>query len=48
MKSTYIKSNKAIFIDDSYGERMAVHATKNIPVLDPSMVEALLPFNHIL
>lgn len=47
-KSTYIKSNKAIFIDDSYGERMSVHKSTNIPVFDPSMIEALLPFNHIL
>ena len=47
-KSTYIKSNKAIFIDDSYGERMAVHNAMKIPVYDPSMIEALLPFNHIL
>lgn len=47
-KSTYIKSNKAIFIDDSYGERMSVYNAKKIPVYDPSMIEALLPFNHIL
>ena len=38
-KSTYIKSNKAIFIDDSYGERMAVKKTTRILVFDPSMVE---------
>ena len=47
-KSTFIKSKKAIFIDDSYGERMSVHNVIKIPVFDPSMIEALLPFNHIL
>lgn len=47
-KSAYIKTSNAIFIDDSYGERMAVKEATGIPVFDPSMVEALIPFNHIL
>jgi carbamoyl-phosphate synthase large subunit len=41
-KSDYIQSDKAIFIDDSFGERAEVAAAKGIVVLDPSMIEALL------
>ena len=47
-KSDYIKSDKAIFIDDSYGERISVKKATGIFVFDPSMIEALIPFNHIL
>lgn len=41
-KSDYIASDKAIFIDDSFGERAAVAREKGIVVLDPAMIEALL------
>lgn len=41
-KYCYIKEKKSIFIDDSYGERQAVHKALGIPVLDPSMIESLL------
>lgn len=47
-KSDYIRKSNCIFIDDSYGERMAVRESLGIPVFDPSMIEALVPFNHIL
>ncbi|HYE28930.1 MAG TPA: ATP-grasp domain-containing protein [Allosphingosinicella sp.] len=41
-KSDYIASAKAIFIDDSFGERAEVAREKGIVVLDPAMIEALL------
>jgi len=44
-KSSYIVSNGAIFIDDSFSERMDVAANCNIPTFDCSMVEMLLNDN---
>ncbi|MGA9583169.1 MAG: ATP-grasp domain-containing protein [Allosphingosinicella sp.] len=41
-KSDYIESDKAIFVDDSYGERAQVAKEKGIVVLDPAMLEGLL------
>ena len=41
-KSDYIESDRAIFIDDSYGERAEVAREKGIVVLDPAMIEGLL------
>lgn len=40
-KSTYITRNKAIFIDDSYAERMDVSINCMIPTFDCSMIEML-------
>ena len=40
-KSTYIKQADAIFVDDSFAERMEVSAGCNIPTFDCSMIELL-------
>lgn len=40
-KSSYIKEEKAIFIDDSFAERRDVNAVCRIPVFDCSEVECL-------
>ncbi len=41
-KADYISDKSAIFIDDSFSQRMAVGAACNIPTFDPSMVEMLV------
>jgi carbamoylphosphate synthase large subunit len=41
-KASYIKHKDAIFIDDSFAERKAVHDTLGIPVFDAHAVEALM------
>lgn len=41
-KKDYINNKKAIFIDDSYGERMAVYKSCKINVFDTHMIECLL------
>lgn len=41
-KSKYIRSQKAVFIDDSFSERKRVSESCGIPVFDCSEVEALL------
>lgn len=41
-KSSYIKNHSAIFIDDSFSERMDVHEKCQIMTFDTSMVECLL------
>jgi carbamoyl-phosphate synthase large subunit len=41
-KSEFIKSTRAILIDDSFRERLEVHREKGIPVFDSSMIELLL------
>lgn len=41
-KSVHIDKVNAIFIDDSYAERIDVARLHNIPVFSPDMVEALL------
>jgi carbamoyl-phosphate synthase large subunit len=41
-KSSYIKNHSAIFIDDSFSERMDVHDHCQIMTFDTSMVECLL------
>lgn len=41
-KSEYVKDKKAIFIDDSFAERMDVAKNCGIPVFDLSEVEALI------
>ena len=40
-KSSFITTEQAIFIDDSFAERKDVSLTKNIPVFDAHMIEAL-------
>ncbi len=40
-KSSYIKEKNAIFIDDSFAERMNVSEHCNIPTFDGSMIELL-------
>jgi len=40
-KYNYIKSKKAIFIDDSYVERLKVHENTGINVFDTHMIECL-------
>jgi hypothetical protein len=41
-KYEYIKSKNAILIDDSFGERKAVHERLDIPVFDTHMIEFLI------
>lgn len=41
-KYNFISHKNALFIDDSYGERIAVRHNLGITVLDPSMLEGLL------
>ncbi|HGW6106203.1 TPA: ATP-grasp domain-containing protein [Citrobacter werkmanii] len=41
-KSNYIFESNAIFIDDSFSERLEVSKNKNIPVFDISMIEVLI------
>lgn len=41
-KSMYIKNKSAIFIDDSFAERMNVKKQLDIPVFDLDMIESLL------
>jgi hypothetical protein len=41
-KASVIKEKKAIFIDDSFSQRMEVEKNCKIPTFDPSMVEILL------
>jgi carbamoyl-phosphate synthase large subunit len=41
-KADFINPNGAIFIDDSYKERLSVHARWGIPTFDCSMIEVLL------
>ncbi|WBM72182.1 ATP-grasp domain-containing protein [Buttiauxella sp. WJP83] len=41
-KHNYIKQNDAIFIDDSFAERKAVHDNCQIPVFDSHMIESLM------
>lgn len=41
-KSAYINPEKAIFIDDSYAERLDVKRTYGIPVFSLDMIEALI------
>lgn len=47
-KSTFIKENKSIFIDDSFSERLDVWKNCNIPTFDCSMIEILLNSNQNL
>ena len=41
-KSFYIESNKAIFIDDSFSQRIEVSKKCKIPTFDCSMIESLI------
>lgn len=41
-KASAIRTDRAIFIDDSFAERADVHERLGIPVFDPSAIEALL------
>lgn len=41
-KSNYIDCKKAIFIDDSYRERLDVYSNLKIPVFDVNMIDILL------
>ena len=41
-KSTFIKENDAIFIDDSWAERNDVRSVLGIPVFSPDMVDVLI------
>lgn len=41
-KSEYVTSSKAIFIDDSFAERKAVHTKRGIPVFSPDACECLM------
>jgi hypothetical protein len=44
-KADFIKETDAVFIDDSFAERKAVHDAKGIVTLDPSMIELLFEEN---
>lgn len=41
-KNIHIESEKSIFIDDSFSERLRMFEEKNIPVFDTSEIESLL------
>ena len=41
-KTEHMDPHKAIFIDDSYGERKKVHDALDIPVFDTHMIECLI------
>lgn len=41
-KASFITEREALFIDDSFGERQAVHEALGIPVCAPDMVELFL------
>ncbi len=41
-KCNYIKNSNAIFIDDSFNERLKIRNRLNIPVFSPDMIECLL------
>ncbi len=41
-KSAYIKNKEAIFIDDSFAERLEVAQNAHIPVFGPDMIDCLL------
>jgi Predicted ATP-grasp enzyme len=43
-KYEYIREEHAIYIDDSYGERLKVSRQRKIPVFDTHMLECLLDF----
>ncbi len=45
-KSEFIKSQKAIFIDDSFAERLEVKSHLNISVFDVDMIESLLNYKE--
>lgn len=45
-KSDFIDSAKAIFIDNSYQERKAIHERYNIPVFDVDGIEVLLDWRN--
>lgn len=42
LKSNYIKNTNAIFIDDSYSERMDVKSAHDINVFSPDMIELII------
>ena len=46
-KSKYITKKSAIFIDDSYSERLDVYNNCNIPVFAPDAVECLLKVENL-
>jgi hypothetical protein len=41
-KADYVKSNKAVFIDDSYSERKEVFEQRGVPVFSPDACECLV------
>ena len=45
-KSIYITQKSAIFIDDSFSERIKVHNTLKIPVFNTDEVESLINWNY--
>ena len=45
-KSDYVTERSAIFIDDSYRERMEVAQRREIPTFDVSNIESLLDWRH--
>ena len=45
-KSDYIKTTKAIFIDDSFAERKQVAENCQIPVMDLDMIESLIDWRR--
>jgi hypothetical protein len=42
LKSSYINESDAIFVDDSFSERIDVHEKCQIPTFDCSMIEMLI------
>lgn len=45
-KCNFIKEKNAIFIDDSFAERMVIHNVCKIPVFDVDMVESLIDWKN--
>lgn len=46
-KASVIAAGAALFIDDSFAERRAVHEAHGIPVFDPAMIDTLLHWQPI-
>lgn len=45
-KSAFVTEAKAIFIDDSFAERLIISRTKQIPVFDVDMIECLMDWRR--
>ena len=46
LKSKYVKTKNAIYVDDSYAERTEVQTNATIPVFDPTSIESLINWKY--